>query len=86
MIIKTKIFLTVLLGLVYLLFSKTFAIVESPIRGVVTSNQLNDTTSGYMAAQAVQNNYLQTGGLFVSVVLLVLIWAFPVKNKNKNNE
>lgn len=82
MTIKVKVFFTVLLGLVYLLFSKAYALVDSPIRGVVTANQLNDTTSSYVAAQAVQNNYAQNIGLIVTFAILCGIWLL-VPNKNQ---
>jgi hypothetical protein len=84
MTVKIRAILSALTLAAYFLFLKLFVLVESPLKGAISAQQLNDTVTSYAANQAAQNRVIETTAAVILVVILFGIWAFPFRS-NKTN-
>ncbi len=71
---KTRLILSSITLFIYLAFLRLYSLVESPVAGVVTANQLNDTVSAHVIAKSIREGDIQAGALILLIVTFVVIW------------
>lgn len=84
MTVKTRAILSALTLAAYLVFLKLFVLVESPLKGAISAQQLNDTVTSYSVNKASENGAIETAAVVTVLFVLVLIWATAFRS-NKNN-
>lgn len=81
--IKFKLFLTVLVLILFATFREVYTLYESPIRGIANAQQLNDSPHDFAWAKFVSSNGITKVAFGVTIVLIAGIWSI---GKNKKVE
>jgi hypothetical protein len=80
---RTRIVLTLLTILFAYGAVTLWGLVESPVSGTLTAQQLNDTGQSYVAAKMVRDDFVGKTVSAICLVAVVLIWIFPKKPTKK---
>lgn len=81
----TKIILSIILLIIYAIVVLSWSIVESPVKGAIAAQQLNDTMSSYVANQVVNSNGIGYIVVFGHLFLQGLIW-FPYARFSRSSK
>ncbi len=79
---KSKIVLTILIITLFFSSMGLWSIFKSPVAGITSAAQLDDTLRSYMAARIISENFVENTLGIVCAILLLIIWAIPAKKKN----
>jgi hypothetical protein len=87
---QKRIIFTLLLALVCIVGVNLFDLLESPIKGALTAQQLDDTLTSYMSNRAMADDVVLRIFVFSFLIILALIWLNPLMNyffpENKTNK
>lgn len=81
--LKTRIVLTSITIISYILARASWCQIESPLRGIATANQLNDTLESYAVFNSISNNGIETVLFLILILVLSCIW-WNVNKKDVN--
>jgi hypothetical protein len=82
---KIKLILTSLVAAFYFVANYIVNLIYSPVAGIATANQVNDSVSDYAWAKFVRDGGLQSTIFWVTIGLFVLIWANTAIKAIKGN-
>ena len=77
---KIRIILSVIVAFAYEFAKNTYSFLYSPIAGVATANSVNEGVGDYATAKFIREGGVQSLMWDVTLLLLVLIWIYPVIN------
>lgn len=80
---RTRIVLTLLVIIFAYGAVTLWGLVESPVSGALTAQQLNDTGQSYVAAKMVRDDFVGKSVAAICLVAIVLIWIYPRKPTKK---
>jgi hypothetical protein len=80
---RTRIVLTLLIIMIAYGAVTLWGLIESPVSGTLTAQQLNDTGQSYVAAKMVRDDFVGKSISAICLVAVVLVWIFPKKPTKK---
>ena len=84
--IKTRIILSGLSFLGYIVAVNVISTFNSPVRGAINAQVFNDTDASFLLAKATSGINFYSISSFVFLLLLILIWSFGWKRLKQQNQ
>jgi hypothetical protein len=75
---KTRIIISIALVAIFILTTKLFGLFYSPITGVATAAQLNDSLPSYALAKFIRDGNVERIAFWTLILALLCVWASPM--------